>query len=69
MTNSPEASTPDSEPTVTDGPATDGPATGDTKTSAVADGETVESAIAHDRFYIRGKKHLFCIGTKTVAGK
>ena len=59
MTNSPEASTPDSEPTVTEGPATEGPATDgpgadatateDTKTSAVADGETVESAIAHDR--------------------
>ena len=26
-------------------------------------------AIAHDRFYIRGEKHLFCLGTETAAGK
>jgi len=26
-------------------------------------------AIAHDRFYIRGQKHLFCIGTETAAGQ
>ncbi|MBO49885.1 MAG: serine/threonine protein kinase [Planctomycetaceae bacterium] len=26
-------------------------------------------AIAHDRFYIRGEKHLFCFGTETAAGK
>jgi len=26
-------------------------------------------AIAHDRLYIRGEKHLFCIGTGTAAGK
>ena len=26
-------------------------------------------AIAHDRFYIRGTKHLFCIGTESAAGK
>ncbi len=26
-------------------------------------------AIAHDRFYIRGQKHLFCIVTETAAGQ